>query len=95
MRKSSLIISARNSGDKAARTRQTANMLSMGLAQPGRPNILTMSAEGYMYDTQRTIPFYRQIAKGGLFRGENRHVLTTRRDGRIGFTFTANSWWPY
>ena len=56
---------------------------------------VVMSDKGYMYDTQKTIPFYRQFAKGGPFRGETRHVLTTRRDGRIGFTFTANSWWPY
>jgi beta-lactamase superfamily II metal-dependent hydrolase len=55
---------------------------------------VVISDKGYMYDTQRTLPFYRKIAKGGPFRGATRHVLTTRRDGRIGFTFSANSWGP-
>jgi hypothetical protein len=54
-----------------------------------------ISDKGYMYDTQRTIPFYQKIAKGGPFRGSTRKVLTTRNDGRIGFRFNANSWGPY
>jgi len=51
--------------------------------------------KGYMYDTQQTLPFYQQIAKGGPFRGANRTVLTTRIDGRIGFHFSPGSWGPY
>jgi beta-lactamase superfamily II metal-dependent hydrolase len=54
-----------------------------------------ISDKGYLYDTQKTLPFYQKIAKGGPFRGDTRHVLTTRRDGRIGFTFDPNSWGPY
>jgi beta-lactamase superfamily II metal-dependent hydrolase len=46
----------------------------------------------HRYETQQTNSFYRRIAKGGLFRGENRHVLTTRSDGDIAFSFTARGW---
>jgi len=56
---------------------------------------VVISDQGYQYDTQRTIPFYRAIAKGGPFRGEARHVLTTRKDGPIGFDFQSGRWWPY
>lgn len=56
---------------------------------------VVISDKGYVHETQRTLPFYRKIAKGGPFRGETRHVLTTRRDGRIGFNFTAENWHPY
>lgn len=55
---------------------------------------VVISDKGYMHETQDTLPFYRSIARGGAFRGETRHVLTTRRDGRIGFTFDAG-WRPY
>ena len=54
-----------------------------------------ISDKGYVHETQKTLPFYRKVAKGGPFRGETRHVLTTRRDGRIGFSFDAGSWGPY
>lgn len=53
---------------------------------------VVISDQGYQYDTQETLPFYRKIAKGGPFRGDTRHVLTTRRDGRIGFNFSDTSW---
>jgi beta-lactamase superfamily II metal-dependent hydrolase len=56
---------------------------------------VVISDKGYMHDTQETLPFYRKIAKGGPFRGETRRVLTTRRDGRIGFTFAQGSWNPH
>ena len=57
---------------------------------------VVISDKGYMYDTQQTIPFYRQIAKGGPFRLESeRRVLTTRNDGRIGFNLYQGSWGPY
>lgn len=61
-----------------------------------KPYYIVISDKGYMYDTQRTIPFYSTKARGGAFRQEGfRRVLTTRRDGRIGFTFTPTGWWPY
>jgi hypothetical protein len=56
---------------------------------------VVISDKGYMYDTQQTMPFYSRIAKGGPFRGTTRKILTTRNDGRIGFTFSVNSWGPY
>lgn len=60
------------------------------------PYFIVISDKGYMHDTQETIPFYRERAKGGYFRGDNnRRVLTTRNDGRIGFTFTASDWSTY
>ena len=47
------------------------------------------------YDTQKTIPFYSGIAKGGPFGQEPvRKVLTTRCDGRIAFEFNPGSWGP-
>jgi beta-lactamase superfamily II metal-dependent hydrolase len=57
---------------------------------------VVISDKAYAHDTQKTIPFYRAIAKGGPFRQEQtRHVLTTRKDGRIGFNFEVGKWWPY
>ena len=50
------------------------------------------SDQGYRYNTQETLPFYRSIAKGGPSRGDTRDVLTTRRDGRIGFNFSDTGW---
>jgi beta-lactamase superfamily II metal-dependent hydrolase len=38
---------------------------------------------GYKYDTQKTVPIFAQFSSGAQFRGENRRVLTTRRDGTI------------
>lgn len=60
-----------------------------------KPFYIVISDKGYMYDTQKTIPFYRERAKGRPFRGENRRVLTTRKDGRIGFTFQLDGWSTY
>jgi beta-lactamase superfamily II metal-dependent hydrolase len=56
---------------------------------------VVISDKGYAHDTQETLPFYRKIARGGPFRGETRRVLTTRRDGRIGFNFDDGTWGPY
>ena len=53
---------------------------------------VVISDQGYQFETQKTLPFYHRIAKGGPFRNETRHVLTTRRDGRIGFDFSDTSW---
>ena len=62
-----------------------------------KPYYIVISDKGYMYDTQKTIPFYRSITTGGPFRDSTRRrVLTTRRDGRIGFNFiNPQSWGPY
>ncbi|MBZ9974200.1 MULTISPECIES: hypothetical protein [unclassified Mesorhizobium] len=60
------------------------------------PYFIVISDKGYMYDTQRTIPYYRTKARGAAFRDESfRRVLTTRRDGRIGFTFSPRGWGAY
>ena len=57
---------------------------------------VVISDKGYVHDTQKTIPFYRQYTKGGPFRNQaNRRVLTTRRDGQIGFNFRKDGWGPY
>jgi len=56
---------------------------------------IVISDKGYQYDTQKTIPFYSRIAKGGPFGQEQtRRVLTTRNDGRIAFEFSLGSWGP-
>lgn len=57
---------------------------------------VVISDKGYAHETQKTIPFYADIAKGGPFRSnEKRYVLTTRNDAHIAFEFTPNSWWPH
>jgi beta-lactamase superfamily II metal-dependent hydrolase len=58
------------------------------------PFYVVISDYGYRYDTQKTLPLYRSIARGGPFRDEQRSVLTTRNDGRIGFNFAADGWHP-
>ena len=64
------------------------------LRQYCNPYYVVISDKGYMYDTQETIPLYRTIARGGPFRADGvRRVLTTRNDGRIGFTFTDPQHW--
>lgn len=61
-----------------------------------KPFYVVISDRGYMYDTQQTIPFYRSKARGGPFREDAvRRVLTTRRDGRIGFAFAQGLWHSY
>ncbi len=58
------------------------------------PYFVVISDKGYMYDTQETVPYYRSKVRGGQFRGEMRHVLTTRRDGHFTFHFGQGAWWP-
>ncbi|MER9266081.1 hypothetical protein NKI63_16140 [Mesorhizobium sp. M0410] len=60
-----------------------------------KPYYVVISDKGYMYDTQKTIPFYRRFTKSGPFRNETRNVLTTRKDGLISFTFNSDSWGPF
>ena len=57
------------------------------------PFYVVISDKGYMHETQECVPFYRAHAQGGPFRYETRHVLTTRRDGTIGFYFNADGTW--
>lgn len=61
-----------------------------------QPYYVVISDKGYMHDTQKTIPFYRRFTKGGPFGGEGkRRVLTTRKEGRVGFGFRLDGWGPY
>ena len=60
------------------------------------PYYIVISDKGYEHETQETMHFYRRYATGGPFRDEEtRKVLTTRNDGRIGFTFNSGDWAPY
>ena len=47
------------------------------------PAITVISDSGIEYATQETVAWYRNRTKGIMLNGENRHVLTTRRDGRV------------
>lgn len=63
---------------------------------PYLPNVfyVVISDKGYMHETQKTIPFYSRVAKGGPFRGRQRQVVTTRNDGTISFYIDAAGWMP-
>ncbi len=52
-----------------------------------------ISDKGYTYATQETNHSYRQYSRGGSFRGEDRRVLTTRKDGNISFHFSTDGSW--
>jgi beta-lactamase superfamily II metal-dependent hydrolase len=60
-----------------------------------QPYYVVISDKGYEHETQETMGFYYRVAKGGPFRDNPRSVLTTRDDGRIGFTFTTAGWSTY
>lgn len=60
-----------------------------------RPYWTVISDKGYMYDTQETVPTYRSYSRGANFRGGNRHVLTTRRDGTVSFDLRQDGWSAY
>ena len=47
------------------------------------PVIVIISDSGIEYSTQETVAWYRSRARGMTLNGENRHVLTTRRAGRV------------
>jgi len=57
-----------------------------------QPYWIVISDKGYMHDTQETVPYYSHQAQGGAFRGEDRKVLTTRKDGVIHFWFADGKW---
>jgi beta-lactamase superfamily II metal-dependent hydrolase len=48
-----------------------------------RPYYVVVSDKEHMYDTQQTNAHYGNMALGGEFRGSERRVLTTRKDGTI------------
>ena len=56
---------------------------------------VVISDKGYQFDTQQTVPIFKSFSKGGPFRKGTRLVLTTRKDGRIGFKFRRDGWNTY
>lgn len=48
-----------------------------------QPAIVVISDSGIEHATQETVGWYRNRVTGITLNGEKRHVLTTRRDGRI------------
>lgn len=59
-----------------------------------KPFLVIVSDKAHMYETQKTQQHYYAMAKGDMFRGEQRHVLTTRRDGTITIDVNSNGeWW--
>ncbi len=59
------------------------------------PHYIILSDKSHAHDTQKTLGYYGDKAQGGPYGGVTRKVLTTRNDGRIGFTLTKEAWWPY
>lgn len=51
------------------------------------PDVIIISDDYHQYDTQQTVKYYANKAKGISFRGRDRWVLTTRNDGDISFFF--------
>lgn len=47
------------------------------------PNIIIFSDAGLQFDSQDTADWYRRRSRGIEFRGQRRHVFTTRHDGKI------------
>lgn len=66
--------------------------LHEGFLELVRPYWTVISDKGYQYATQETVPTYRAYCRGGYFRGETGHVLTTRNDGTIEFYFNDDGW---
>src|SRR5262245_3383443 len=52
-----------------------------------RPSLVVISDKGYVHETQETVSLYAQHARGAIFRGKDRRVLTTRHDNAITFRF--------
>ena len=50
-----------------------------------RPDIFVISDSGIQHATQETISLYRKYARGIAHNGQERRVITTRRDGWIRF----------
>jgi beta-lactamase superfamily II metal-dependent hydrolase len=47
------------------------------------PAVVIMSNKATVHDTQQTARWYRQRSRGIKYKGQTRHVFTTRRDGKI------------
>lgn len=58
-------------------------------------NVVVISDKGHEHETQQTLDFYASYASGTVFRGNRRRVLTTRHDGRIGFSLSATARYAY
>lgn len=58
-----------------------------------RPFYVVVSDKPHMYESQQTQDHYCGMARGGTFRGRERHVLTTRKDGTITIDVNGNSWY--
>lgn len=57
------------------------------------PTFVVISDKAKGFQSQETTAYYYQRSKGGIFRGNpDRHVLTTRSDGDIKFTFSPNGY---
>jgi beta-lactamase superfamily II metal-dependent hydrolase len=54
------------------------------------PTFVVISDSGPEYATQETVQWYRHRCRGFQLNGENRRVLTTRRDGRIRIRTSPN-----
>jgi beta-lactamase superfamily II metal-dependent hydrolase len=50
-----------------------------------KPQIVVISDGDIQYKSQTTVNWYASKAKGVAFKGSNRNVFTTRRDGKINF----------
>ena len=47
------------------------------------PEVVILSDAGMQYETQETAPWYRSRSRGIDYKGNRRHVFTTRHDGKI------------
>ena len=58
-----------------------------------KPVVVVISDSGIEFATQETVAWYRSRVTGMTLNGDKRHVLTTRRDGRILIeaTYTATT----
>jgi beta-lactamase superfamily II metal-dependent hydrolase len=57
-----------------------------------KPKVVVISDEEHRYETQQMVDAYRAVAGGVLFRGDQRWVLSTRRDGKITFSMINGQW---
>ena len=55
------------------------------------PTVTIISDAGIQYASQETVAWYRSRTRGMTLNGDTRHVLTTRRDGRVAIEALPNS----
>jgi hypothetical protein len=64
------------------------------VASACKPYYAVISDKAHMHETQQTHALYHAMARAGVFRGETRHVVTTRRDGLITIDISsAHAWY--